>query len=282
VPGVNVAGEATPSEGKQKENDWRQPVVITVIGSAAGAAVSAFLSIIIMRVPILILTVIIVIVVMIVGVVVALIRLNGIKGKIRWAFMIPLAVVTAAVLGVVVGRVTAHSGPAATPAKAAAAHPRTSRSATSVSRAANAPNSRPSFVSIASPIATINCPAQSPQCQFQVRGKTAAGPSSDLEIIVLVFPDNPGGGGWYIQWPPASIEPDGNWLQSPADIGSGTAPAHDHNTLQVEAILVHADATYNGTSLEDVSKSGTPIADYRQVTGLVGQSEPASITVNKL
>ena len=267
------------TKGKQKKNDWHQPVLITVVGSAIGAVVSGLLSIIIMRVPILILTVIIVTLAMVTGVV-ALVRHTGINGKIRWA-LIPLAVVTAAVLGVVVGRVTAHSGSAATPAKAAGAHPRTSRPATSVSRAANAPNSHPSFVRIASPITTINCPAQSPQCQFQVAGKTSAGLSSDLEIIVLVYPVNPGGGGWYIQWPPAGIEPDGNWLQSPADIGSGAAPAHDHDTLQVEAILVHADATYNGTSLADLSKSGTPIADYRQVTGLVGQSEPAPITVNK-
>lgn len=228
-------------------------MLVAVVGSGVGAVVSGLLSVFIMRLPILVLTVGFAVLVVVVGMVL-LIRRPGIKLKTRWAFVIPLVIVAAG-LGVAIGRVTA-------------------------SRAASSPNGHPTFLRIASPAATVSCPTQS-QCRFQVSGKTAAGLSSDLEIIVLVFPVTPSGGGWYIQWPPASIGPDGDWLQSPTDIGSAAAPAHGGDTLQIEAILVHADSTYKGTALADLSKSGTPIPDFRQITGLVIQSEPIPITIKK-
>jgi hypothetical protein len=135
------------------------------------------------------------------------------------------------------------------------------------------------FLRITSPGSSISCRADNPQCRFQVSGLTAAGLPSGLQIIVLVDPVNPSGGGWFAQYPPASISPSGAWLQSPAYIGSEAGPAHAGDTLQVEAVLVHADATYRQTSLADLPRTGTPITDVGQITGLVKQSEPVQLTI---
>jgi hypothetical protein len=136
-------------------------------------------------------------------------------------------------------------------------------------------------VSITSPVSTISCPGPPGQCQFQVTGQATQGLASDLEIIVAVEPVKPGGGGWFIQWPPGGIGPGGGWSQSPADIGSGKYPAHGGDTLELEAVLVRAGATYRGTTLEALSGSETPIADVHQITGFVTESDPVPLTINK-
>jgi hypothetical protein len=136
-------------------------------------------------------------------------------------------------------------------------------------------------INIASPISVITCTTSAPQCQFELTGQVTADLPADLEVVVLVYPIHPGAGGWFIQWPPASIQATGSWSQSPAYIGAGVAPARDGDTLQVEAVLVNADATYNGTALSDLSKSGTSIPDVSQITGLVKRSDPVQLTVKK-
>ena len=142
-------------------------------------------------------------------------------------------------------------------------------------------SSVPLSIAITSPSGVVHCPDPAPQCQFMVTGRTAGTLALSQEIVVLVFPVHPSGGGWFIQWPPASIEAGGSWLQSPADIGSSTAPAHDGDTLQAEAVVIHVGATYNGRSLEDTSKAGASIPDPRQITGLVYQSAPVQVTVKR-
>ena len=108
---------------------------------------------------------------------------------------------------------------------------------------------------ITSPDSVIDCPESLPQCQFQVAGH-AIPPVSGNQIIVLVYPVNPSGGGWFVQWPPASIQTNGDWSQSPTYIGSTEAPTDTGDTLRIEAVLVHAGATYYGTSLERLEASG--------------------------
>ena len=134
-------------------------------------------------------------------------------------------------------------------------------------------------LSITSPTSGIRCTSPTPQCRFQVTGHATPEPASDLEILVLVYPVSPGGQGWYIQWPPASIQAGGSWSQSPSLIGSSTAAAHNGDTLNIQAVLVHVGAIYNGSTLADMSKSGRPITDVRQITGLVAQSQVAQLTV---
>jgi hypothetical protein len=132
---------------------------------------------------------------------------------------------------------------------------------------------------ITSPASVIHCASSSPQCQFSVTGRVTPEPASDLELLVLVYPTSPSGPGWYIQGPPAAIQANGMWSQAPADIGSAAAPADNGDTLKIEVVLVRVGATYGGSTLSDMAKSETPIADVAQITGLVGQSQIVGLTV---
>jgi hypothetical protein len=126
-------------------------------------------------------------------------------------------------------------------------------------------------VSITAPKSTVDCRASGPQCRFTVAGRSA-GAGSDLQIFVLVYPVNPPGGGWYVESPPASIGGNGAWDQAPSYVGSAATPARNGDKLQIEAVVVHTGATYNGTLLSDMA-SGATIKDPRQINGLASQSD---------
>jgi hypothetical protein len=165
-------------------------------------------------------------------------------------------------------------------ARQSSTHTRTAPTPTVSPSSSSTPPAPPSL-DITSPTGVVHCPSAAPQCQFQVNGQITGGLAAGDEILVLVFPIHPSGGGWFIQWPPASPGNSGSWLQSPVYIGSSTAPSHNGDTLQIEAVLVHANATYNGTSLKDLSKSGASIPGVRQITGLVNESGPVQLTVKR-
>lgn len=175
------------------------------------------------------------------------------------------------------------------PASQSSSSPVTSRPATSLaappSTTPAAPPSTspltPPSITVTSPSGEVHCPNPAPQCKFQVTGQVTGTIAAGLEILVLVFPVNPPGGGWYIQWPPAITGPGDAWLESPAYIGSPTAVAHDGDTLEIEAVLVRPDASFSGTSLHQLSKEGTAIPAVNVITGLVTQSAPAQLTVRR-
>jgi hypothetical protein len=139
----------------------------------------------------------------------------------------------------------------------------------------------PLSIAITSPSGVVDCKDPAPQCQFQATLQVTGTLARSQEIVVLVYPLNPPGGGWFIQSPSPVLEASGTWLQDSADIGSSTAPAHDGDTLLVEALVIRVGATYNGTSLEDISKAAASIQDPRQITGLVYQSTPVQMKVKR-
>jgi len=134
-------------------------------------------------------------------------------------------------------------------------------------------------LAITAPRSAVDCTSSAPQCQFQVTGRVTSNPASDLQILILVYPTNPSGHGWYAQFPPATIEASGDWSQAPSYIGGGTAPARNGDSFNIEAILVHAGATYGNSTLEDISKSGQSITDVSQIAGLVAESQVVPLTV---
>jgi hypothetical protein len=142
-------------------------------------------------------------------------------------------------------------------------------------------SSAPPSIDITSPTSAAHCFKPTPQCQFEVTGEATGAFPRGLEILVLVYPISPSGTGWYIQWPPVTPSSNGAWLQSPTDIGSDGAAAHNGDTLQIVAVLVGKDASYNRTSLQQLSQAGMPIPDCSLITGLVNQSAPVSLTVRR-
>lgn len=169
----------------------------------------------------------------------------------------------------------ASSTPAASTPTASQAAP----SVTSPTLATSVTPSQPVSLSITSPSGVVHCKDPAPQCQFQVTLRTTGTVAQSQEILVLVDPLKPSGGGWFIQLQPANLQADGSWLQNPADIGSSTAPAHKGDTLQLEAVVVRVGATYNRRSLEAISKAGESILDPRQINGLVSLSTAVQVTV---
>lgn len=184
-----------------------------------------------------------------------------------------LAVILALGLAMAVG----GCGNRSATSSSSAAHPPPTSPPTSPTSISTSP--APPSLDITSPTGVVHCPSTPQPCQFQVTGQTTGGLAAGDEIVVLIFPIHPSGGGWFIQWPPASLGNSGSWLQSPAYIGSSEYPAHNGDTLQIEAVLVHVNATYKGTSLGDLSKSGASIPDVRQITGLVNQSGSVQLAV---
>jgi hypothetical protein len=170
--------------------------------------------------------------------------------------------------------------PSTTPAAPPSTTPAAPPSTTPAAPPSTTPAAPPS-ITVTSPSGEVHCPNPAPQCKFQVTGQVTGTIAAGLEILVLVFPVNPPGGGWYIQWPPAITGPGDAWLESPAYIGSPTAVAHDGDTLEIEAVLVRPDASFSGTSLHQLSKEGTAIPAVNVITGLVTQSAPAQLTVRR-
>jgi hypothetical protein len=137
----------------------------------------------------------------------------------------------------------------------------------------------PVSLALTAPRSAVDCTSSPPQCQFQVTGRVTPKPTSDLQIVILIYPTDPSGHGWYTQFPPANIEASGDWSQATSYIGASTAPARNGDSFNIEAILVHAGATYGSSTLEDISKSGMPITDVSQITGLVAESQIVPLTV---
>lgn len=135
----------------------------------------------------------------------------------------------------------------------------------------------PPRVSITSPQSVIHCPPHgAPYCKFVTSG-TMAGQLGPYKILVLLYPVNPNGGGWIVQWPPASTGAGEAWYQSPDYIGSSGTPASNGDTFWLEAVVVSADASYGGSPLQPAMR----IVDLRQISGLASQSRIVSITVRR-
>jgi hypothetical protein len=139
----------------------------------------------------------------------------------------------------------------------------------------------PPFVRIIAPQDTVSCINPEVWCQFEIRG-TAGGDISfkDLRIYTFVFPVQPPGAGWYLQKPPASIEPNRDWIQSSAYLGDGDHPVETNNTLRIRAALVQKDATFNGTKLSDL-KGGTALAAVEDIDGIVVLSNVVFLVVHR-
>jgi hypothetical protein len=241
-----------------KEINWRQQISEGIVAVIA-AVVAGYLSASIRHVPI----VLALCAVVLVSLALVLRYLGRNATVARWILLVigaTVIVIGAAVIGAVI--------------RPAGAKPH---------GASSSPGITPSSLNIKSPTSVIDCTSSALQCQFPVSGHATPEPASDLEILVLVYPTSPSGQGWYIQLPPASIRIGGDWSQIPSLIGSSssTAPARNGDTLQIEAVLVRSGATYDGSTLADISKSGKAIADVRQITGLVAQSQIVQLTVIK-
>jgi hypothetical protein len=116
------------------------------------------------------------------------------------------------------------------------------------------------FVRITNPMdnRTLRCDerAINSSCLFHVEGIVGwidFASVFDYTVYVFVFPVNPHGEGWYLQKPPAPIESNGKWKQSPAYLGNNIDPAVAGNTLRIQAVLVKSDATFNGEKLVDLA-----------------------------
>jgi len=232
-----------------KEPYWRQIVVAVVITVISGF-ISALVSGAIMHISSLVLGLsATILAVALAGAV--LMRYLSKNRKVLPSILLILPVIGAAAIGAWIGRMTANP----------------------------ATGSPPPHVTITSPASVIQCASSKPQCQFEVTGRITPEPPSDLKIVVLVYPENPSGGGWFVQWPDANLELSGDWHQTPAYIGSTGKPVRHGNTLEVEAVVVHANATYNGIRLKGLEESGKSIPNVRQIKGLVSHSNPVNITV---
>ena len=143
-------------------------------------------------------------------------------------------------------------------------------------------------IQITSPMdnGTMSCDnyAEEAFCLFHVHGKIGGiGSFSDYRVYVFVFPVTPPGAGWYLQKSPAAIESNGDWEQSPAYLGNVTFPAVTGNVLKLRAALVKADATFNGTTLEDLVKSSDLIvlSTVEDIDGIVALSDIVDLTLDR-
>jgi hypothetical protein len=149
------------------------------------------------------------------------------------------------------------------------------------------PTNTPSpSVQITNPLdnGTLSCdnPPTEAFCLFHVQGKIGGvGSFSEYRLYVFVYPVTPPGAGWYLQKIPAAIESNGNWEQSPAYLGNPTFPAVTGNTLKIRAVLVKSDATFNGTTLEDLAKSSDLIvlSAVEDIDGDIAISDTVDLTL---
>lgn len=135
-------------------------------------------------------------------------------------------------------------------------------------------------VSITSPASTLHCRPSTPQCPFTVAGHSTH-VASGAHILVLVFPLQPAGAGWYVQSQSATIQANGGWSQSPSYIGAGKYPVHNGDTLQIEAIVVRAGASYQGRDLAVLAATASPISDPGQIRGVLGRSGIVMVSVKQ-
>ena len=119
-----------------------------------------------------------------------------------------------------------------------------------------------------------------PFCQFEVKGvSSAAKPLNGLRIYVFVFPKVPPGEGWYLQKQWAVVYSNNNWSQSPSYLGNVDNPAQTNHTLKVQAAVVRADASYNGTPLDNLPSPGVVVIE--NIQGLIAISDPIDLTVQR-
>src|SRR5262245_23926578 len=92
--------------------------------------------------------------------------------------------------------------------------------------------------------ATITCAPPPAVCRFDVHGQASTilgQPDTPFFVSVAVTPLRPSGGGTFLQFPPARVDPVTGFWQSEAQIGgAGLAQAQPGDTLQVVAIVTGA------------------------------------------
>lgn len=118
-------------------------------------------------------------------------------------------------------------------------------------------------------------PPADPFCRFEIRGSSGLNPLGKLRVYAFIYPLEPAGGGWYIQFPRAEIEANGDWLQAPAYLGNDGNPAETGDRVRIRAAVVTEDATYHGIPLDDLPP-GTfmVITDIKRLVAISNTTEP--------
>jgi hypothetical protein len=137
-------------------------------------------------------------------------------------------------------------------------------------------------ITISSPSYNMPCvnPAEEGYCMFEIAGTVHNLQTFDnVRVYAFVFPLEPAGAGWYLQKPPAEFGPDGSWRHFPAYLGSVDYPARSGDTVDVQAALVQADATYQGVPLDLLPP--VSVFEAKDIEGLIAVSDVVTATVRR-
>lgn len=138
----------------------------------------------------------------------------------------------------------------------------------------------PVAVQITKPTKELDCTDQKAKsCIFTVEGTMSGFDRAVHRIHVFVKPTKPSGAGWYPQVQPAD-DREGQWSQTPSQVGSDGAPAEAGHELQIRAAIVRSDATFNGTRLADLI-AGEAVRSFQDIDGVISLSEPVTLVVKR-
>jgi hypothetical protein len=120
-----------------------------------------------------------------------------------------------------------------------------------------------------------------PACRFSVRGPSnGLNPGAGDTIVVFLSPIRPSGGGWWMQSPPAAIEPDGKWSQSPSWLGAPGFPARTGDVVALQAAIVRGGLPAVGARhVGAVQSIEAVVAVSRIVEVPVNRQESAAVPV---
>lgn len=119
-----------------------------------------------------------------------------------------------------------------------------------------------------------------PACRFDVEGSLMGVPAGSAHVVVFIFPTNPPGQGWYVQWPPASVGANGDWMQVPSWVGNNDFPAETGHKLRVRAAAVRPTATYRGAALDQLPEPRV-VSSLEEIQGVVVMSDPTELSVRR-
>lgn len=141
----------------------------------------------------------------------------------------------------------------------------------------------PPPIAITAPIGMVAClnPPTEAICRFEVKGTSQGITIANGDrIYVFIYPVNPNGQGWYMQFPRANVTyTNGVWVQSPSVLGDGIRYVNTGETFRLRAAIVRADATYLGVPLDQVPP-GQPFV-IEDIVGLVAISDVSDLIMVK-